>query len=132
VTTGENLRHTLINTNHFPASHITSVRTGIDLDYFKAGDKELSRERLGLNKDAFIIGIVATLRSWKGHRYLIKAFKQLGNQSSLLLIVGDGPQWDALHELVIELELQDRVIFTGRQNNIAEWLNTIDLFCLPS
>jgi glycosyltransferase involved in cell wall biosynthesis len=132
VTTGENLRQTLISTNHFPASHITSVRTGIDLDYFKAGDKELARERLGLNKDAFIIGIVATLRSWKGHRYLINAFKQFSNQSSLLLIVGDGPQWDALHELVNTLELQDRVIFTGRQNNIAEWLNTMDLFCLPS
>ncbi len=132
VTTGENLRQTLISTNHFPASHITSVRTGIDLDYFQARDKEASREELGINKDAFIIGIVATLRSWKGHRYLIKAFKQFSNQSSLLLIVGDGPQWDALHELVNTLELQDRVIFTGRQNNIAEWLNTMDLFCLPS
>lgn len=132
VTTGENLRQTLINTNQFPASHITSVRTGIDLDYFNSGDKRQAREQQGLGNDVFIIGIVATLRSWKGHRYLIKAFKQYSDQSSLLLIVGDGPQWDALHELVNTLELQDRVIFCGRQNNIAEWLNCMDLFCLPS
>ena len=132
VTTGENLRQTLIKTNHFPASHITSVRTGIDLEKFKVSDKKQSREKLCLKQDACIIGIVATLRSWKGHRYLIRAFKEFSNQSSLLLIVGDGPQWDALHELVNTLELQDRVIFTGRQNNIADWLNCMDIFCLPS
>ena len=132
VTTGENLRQTLISTNHFPASHITSVRTGIDLGYFQAKDKEASREKLGINKDAFIIGIVATLRSWKGHRYLIRAFNQFSEQNSQLIIVGDGPQWDALHELVKTLKLQDRVIFSGRQNNIADWLNAMDLYCLPS
>ena len=132
VTTGENLRQTLIKTNHFPASRITSVRTGIDLDIFQHRDKEDLRGQLGLSKDAFIIGIVATLRSWKGHRFLIRAFKQFSNPDSQLLIVGDGPQWDALHELVNTLELQQRVIFTGRQDNISDWLNTMDIFCLPS
>ena len=132
VTTGENLRQTLIDINHFPAEHITSVRTGIDLDYFRPYDKGQARSKLGIDKDAFIIGIVATLRSWKGHRYLIRAFNQFSNKASTLVIVGDGPQWDALHNLVDTLGLQDRVIFTGRQDNIAEWLNTMDIFCLPS
>jgi glycosyltransferase involved in cell wall biosynthesis len=132
VTTGEKLRQTLININHYPPGHITSVRTGIDLDYFQPIDKYEARSKLGMDKDAFIIGIVATLRSWKGHRYLIRAFKQFSNQSSILLVVGDGPQWDALHHLVETLGLQERVIFTGRQDNIAEWMNVMDIFCLPS
>ena len=132
VTTGEKLRQTLININHYSADHVTSVRTGIDLDYFHPGDKAQARIRLGLDKKAFIIGIVATLRSWKGHRYLIRAFKQLSDPSSILLIVGDGPQWEALHNLVDGLGLQERVIFAGRQNNVAEWMNAMDIFCLPS
>ena len=132
VTTGEKLRQTLIHTNDFPAQHITSVRTGIDLDYFQPADKYEARTKLGLDREAFIIGIVATLRSWKGHRYLIRAFKQFSDQSSILLIVGDGPQWDALHRQVEELGLQQRVFFTGRQDNIAEWMNVMDIFCLPS
>ncbi|MDX2478026.1 MAG: glycosyltransferase family 4 protein, partial [Gammaproteobacteria bacterium] len=74
VTTGEKLRQTLIEVNGYPAEHITSVRTGIDLNYFRADDKDQVRSHLGIDKDAFIIGIVATLRSWKGHRYLISAF----------------------------------------------------------
>jgi glycosyltransferase involved in cell wall biosynthesis len=132
VTTGENLRQLLIRDNHFPADHITSVRTGIDLDYFKPADKSALRSKLGLDQDAFIVGIVATLRSWKGHRYLIRAFSRFSDKSSRLLIVGDGPQWDALHSLVDMLDLHDRVIFTDRQQNIAEWMNSMDVFCLPS
>ena len=96
----ENLRQTLIDINHYPAGHLTSVRTGIDLDYFRPDDKGQARSKLGIDKNAFIIGIVATLRSWKGHRYLISAFSQFSNKTSKLLIVGDGPQWDALHSLV--------------------------------
>jgi glycosyltransferase involved in cell wall biosynthesis len=132
VTTGENLRQTLIKVNHFPADHITSVRTGIDLDYFSPSDKYVARNKLGMNNDAFIIGIVATLRSWKGHRYLIRAFSRFSDKNSRLLIVGEGPQWDDLHTLVEKLGLRDRVIFTNRQQNIAEWMNTMDVFCLPS
>lgn len=122
----------MINVNHFPAENITSVRTGIDLEYFSPADKSEVRNKLGMDNDVLIIGIVATLRSWKGHRYLISAFNQFSNKTSKLVIVGDGPQWDALHSLVETLGLQNRVIFTGRQDNIAEWLNTMDIFCLPS
>ncbi|MGB5307762.1 MAG: glycosyltransferase family 4 protein [Arenicellales bacterium] len=132
VTTGEKLRQTLIDINHYPADHITSVRTGIDLNYFHPADKQQARDKLGIDKEAFVVGIVATLRSWKGHRYLIHAFKQFSDPSSILLIVGDGPQWEALHSLVSDLGLQSRVIFSGRQNNIAEWMNAMDIFCLPS
>jgi glycosyltransferase involved in cell wall biosynthesis len=132
VTTGENLRQTLITENHFPPGHVTSVRTGIDLDYFKPADKTIMRGELGLDPDRFIIGIVATLRSWKGHRYLIDAFSNFSDRDSLLLVVGDGPQWDTLHEQVARLELKGRVIFTGRQSNIAQWMNALDVFCLPS
>ncbi|GBE08085.1 putative glycosyltransferase EpsF [bacterium BMS3Abin11] len=132
VTTGEKLRQTLIDVNHFPADHITSVRTGINLDYFSPVDQSVVRSKLGMDKKAFIIGIVATLRSWKGHRYLIRAFSRFSNKNSRLLIVGEGPQWDTLHTLVDKLGLRDRVIFTNRQQNIAEWMNTMDVFCLPS
>ena len=132
VTTGENLRQTLINQNNFPADHITSVPTGIDLDYFTPGNKQLARSRLSLDQESFIVGIVATLRSWKGHRYLIEAFSRFSDSNSLLLVVGDGPQWNALHELARELGVQERVMFTGRQDNVAEWMQAMDIFCLPS
>ena len=132
VTTGENLRQTLISHNGYPQSHITSVRTGIDLEVFSPGDRASARQVLGLDANAFIVGIVATLRSWKGHRFLIDAFARLKLDDAQLLIVGDGPQWYALHDRVNNAGLKQRVTFTGRQDNIAEWMSAMDVVCLPS
>jgi glycosyltransferase involved in cell wall biosynthesis len=133
VTTGENLRQTLIEVNSYPADQITSIRTGIDLNRFKPSDKQIARLTLDLDSTKTIIGIVATLRSWKGHRYLLEAFAKLPNQQQLqLVMVGDGPQWEALQTQVNSLGLADRVIFAGRQSNVETWLQALDIFCLPS
>jgi glycosyltransferase involved in cell wall biosynthesis len=133
VTTGGKLRNTLIEHNGYSAAHITSVRTGIDLSLFKEGDKAGIRQQLGLNPKAVIIGIVATLRSWKGHGYLLEAFAQLSDKKNLtLLIVGDGPQELALKQKAHDLQLEDCILFVGRQNNVQAWMQAMDIFCLPS
>ncbi len=132
VTTGEKLRETLIRENGFPAEHITSQPTGVDFSIFHPAEKHIVRQKLGLSEKEMIIGIVATLRSWKGHRYLIEAFSQLTQNNLQLLIVGDGPQEETLKELVDSSGLSDRVRFTGRQDNVAEWMQALDIFCLPS
>jgi len=132
VTTGENLRRTLIEHNRFSPDRITSVRTGIDLGLYRPGDRAAARAGLGLAPSAFIIGIVATLRSWKGHRFLVDAMARLDLPDAQLLIIGDGPQWYALHEQVRHAGVEDRVRFTGRQDNIAQWLQAMDVACLPS
>lgn len=133
VTTGENLRRTLIDVNRYAPERVTSVRTGINLQRFKPGDKQAARASLGLQSDKVIIGIVATLRSWKGHRYLLEAVAELTKSENLqLLVVGDGPQWEALRQQAVQLELGDKVLFAGRQENIETWLQAMDIFCLPS
>jgi glycosyltransferase involved in cell wall biosynthesis len=133
VTTGEKLRETFINENGYPPFHITSVRTGIDLSRFKPGNKLDARRELGLNENDVIIGIVATLRSWKGHSYLIDAFATVPYDANLkLLIIGDGPQDAVLRQKVLELGLNERVLFAGRQDNVEKWMQAMDIFCLPS
>ncbi len=133
VTTGEKLREMFINVNGYLPSHITSIRTGIDLSRFKPGDKLDARRVLGLNENDVIVGIVATLRSWKGHRFLIDAFATLPFDADLkLLIVGDGPQDAALRQRVVEFGLDERVLFAGRQDNVENWMQAMDIFCLPS
>lgn len=133
VTTGEKLRGTLIAENGFAPGRITSVRTGIDLGRFKPGDRAAARRRLNLSADDLIVGIVATLRRWKGHQYLLEAVAGLTEFANLrLVIVGDGPQWQSLRQQAAGLNLQNRVLFAGRQSNIETWLQAFDVFCLPS
>lgn len=131
VTTGELLRQQLIEQNGYPPERITSVPTGIDTNRFVPGDKKVARAKLGLPVDGKFIGIVATLRSWKGHRYLIDAFAQLADDTRLL-IVGGGPQQEALKSQVAALNLGNRIVMPGDQRDVLPWLQALDIFALPS
>ena len=132
ATTGEKLRLQVIDEAGVDPAHIVSVPTGIDLERFEPGDRTEARRRLELPKDANIVGIVATLRSWKGHRYLFEAFAQLNARDTFLAVVGDGPQRQALEALAMTLGIVDRVRFTGNQSDVAPWMRAFDVFVLPS
>lgn len=134
VTTGERLRQTLIHDNGFAPQRITSVPTGIDTRRFRPGDKKEARRQLGLQSDSRYLGIVATLRSWKGHLYLIDAVARLAKDFGdlRLAIVGDGPMLPALEQRAKESGVAERVLFAGRQAAVETWLQALDVFCLPS
>lgn len=132
VTTGESLREQLIRDNGFPAERIISIPTGIDATRFCAGDRMAARHALGLPGDAIIVGIVATLRSWKGHRFLVDALAALKRPDLRLVIVGDGPQREALRLRIAERGFEDYISLVGNKDDVRPWLHAFDLFCLPS
>lgn len=137
VVTGEALRQQLHRDNGFALESMTSVPTGIDLERFSplpAGqDKAGQRARLGLATGP-VIGILATLRNWKGHAYLLDAFAGLAGRfpNWTLLVVGDGPQRANLERKAAQLEISDRIAFVGNRDDVPEWLRAMDLFVLPS
>src|SRR5688500_2767846 len=110
VTTGEALKKELIERNRFPALRIDSVPTGVDPQHFRPGDRNAARALLKLPTDRPLVGIVATLRSWKGHRHLVEALAELPANVGLV-IVGDGPQRAALEALVDKHDLRSRTWF---------------------
>jgi glycosyltransferase involved in cell wall biosynthesis len=132
VTTGETIRQQLIRANGVSPARVTSIPTGIDLDRFVAGDKEAARNAVGLPGSVPLIGIVATLRSWKGHRYLIEAMTLLKHRDAQLVIVGDGPQAAAIRVQIAGLALSERVRLVGNQQDVVPWLQAFDIFALPS
>jgi glycosyltransferase involved in cell wall biosynthesis len=134
VTTGERLREILVRENRFREDRISSVPTGIDPSRFRPGDKAEARRMLGLEPTARYVGIVATLRSWKGHLYLVEAFARLaaGDATVRLLVVGDGPMRPSIEQKIAELKLAAKVMLAGRQDAVERWLQAMDVFCLPS
>jgi glycosyltransferase involved in cell wall biosynthesis len=131
VTTGETLRRGLIGGQHLPEDHVSSVPTGVNIERFSPGDRADARRALGLPQDIKLVGIVATLRSWKGHRYLIEAISMLARRDLGLVVVGDGPQRDALAALAQEKGLK-RFWMTGNQADVIPWLQAFNIFALPS
>lgn len=130
ITTGEAIRSSLIETLRLDPAHVLSVPTGVDLSRFRPGERKAARAALSLPADAQLIGIVATLRSWKGHRYLIQAVKKDPRLArARLVIVGDGPHGDYLRGVAAG---SDRILFAGQQENVVPWLQALDAFVLPS
>ena len=132
VTTGEALREQLIRDNGIDAARIESVPTGIDAATFAPLSRDIARRELTLPPGVPLVGVIATLRSWKGHRHLLDAMPLLRHRDAHLVIVGDGPQRDALEAQVDRLALRGRVTFAGQQADVTRWLGALDVFVLPS
>ena len=131
LTTGDALKRQLVEHNGFNESRIESVPTGIDAGRFRPGERKAMRARFGLPQDKTLVGIVATLRSWKGHQFLLEAMTRLPEHIELV-IVGDGPQREALEQRIARLGLQGRVRMQGQQADVLPWLRALDIFALPS
>lgn len=133
VTTGAALKDQLARDNGFDATRMTSVRTGIDLDHYRPLDQARCRAELGV-ADRPTLGILATLRDWKGHDILLDSWVRLQERFPAwqLLVIGDGPRRAHLEQRVAALKLSASVRLVGNQDQIPQWLACLDLFTLPS
>ncbi len=135
VTTCRETAETIRKQAHIPSSRCFSVPTGVDPTKVVATKQEADqiRKTYGLTSDNFVVGTACVLRSWKGVTHLIEAVGLLRHYPQLrLLIVGDGPAWDCLHQRVAELELQEKVLFTGHLTNPYPAMAAMDVFALLS
>lgn len=132
VTTGEQMRRSLIERYGFDGERIVSVPTGIDTGRFCPGERERARADTGLRPRGLLAGIVATLRRDKGHHLLLEAIAAMGEEAPELVIVGDGPQRGPLQAKVAQLGLAARVVFAGNQADVLPWLRSLDVFVLPT
>jgi glycosyltransferase involved in cell wall biosynthesis len=133
VTTGEALRRQLARDNDVPPERMTSIPTGIDLARFVPGDAVAARSALGLPARP-ALGIVSTLRSWKGHQFLFDALAadRAAWAGWQVVVVGEGPYRDRLDAHLARLGLAGDIRFAGQQRDVVPWLQALDLFTLPS
>ena len=107
---------------------IEVILNGVDaLTEYSNEDKLQIREKLGIKPDDFVVGIVARLEENKGQKYFINAINLLRTKKIKGLIVGDGSARQLFLDQVIKLQLQDNIIFTGFQNDVAPFMNIMDV-----
>ncbi len=110
-----------------PGEKIFTVHNGI---------KELSEQgSVILPKDVVSIGLVSRLDPIKGIGFLLNAIPEIVKKTHKrfhVYIIGDGPLYQNFRECITTLKIEDYVTMTGYQANISQWLNAIDIFCLPS
>jgi glycosyltransferase involved in cell wall biosynthesis len=91
------------------------------------------------NEDLIRIGTAASLTPRKGLRYLIEALPAVleRHQNVILQIAGEAPNGHEAHkqELISQvhnLGIEEHVEFLGWVDNMPQFLNTLDVFVLPS
>lgn len=130
VTIGEAILSPILHLG-LPADHVGSTPTGIDPEIYAPGLRYEAKILFGLT-GLTVIGVVATIRSWKGHGILIEALKHLPSKHYRFVFVGDVPIRMAIEEESRLAGLADLILFAGYQNNVLLWLLAMDVFVLPS
>lgn len=91
------------------------------------------RSRLGIEKDAVVVGCVANLTVRKGHHVLLEALSRVPGVS--LVTIGRPMEQDYIERLERmrqDLSLTGRTHFPGFVENVPAFLNEIDIFVLPT
>lgn len=115
-----------------PADKITVIPNGVDDKIFDfTMTKAEARANLGLPTEK-IVGSISSLLPYEGIDTLIRAGLELSDDYRIL-IVGDGEDMTRLKKLTSRLNLEEKVIFAGKQpsNNIWTWYKALDSFVVP-
>ena len=114
---------------------ISLIYNGVDLQRYNHQQPccTLHEEYL-IPADAQIVGVVARLEAEKGHRTLLEAWPLVLAEvpSARLLIIGEGSERDSLEAQVASLGIEDRVVFTGRREDVPAVTAALDVAVLPS
>jgi glycosyltransferase involved in cell wall biosynthesis len=128
--------------DHFIASRwvdpdrVTVIHNGISVERFAASSSQRSRARarLGIAENTFLIGSLGRLADEKNQRLLLEALATIRTSlpNAFLCLVGGGPKEAELRHLALELEIADRVIFTGEIEDVAAVLPAFDVMAMSS
>ena len=114
---------------------ITIIPNAIDLKRFafNPDKRNLLRQKLGLEKK-FVLGHIGRFVYQKNHSFLIDVFAEVARvkPEARLMLIGDGELRKIIEEKVVNLCLQDKVLFLGNRNDVADLYNAMDIFLLPS
>ncbi len=96
----------------------------------EADEKQAIRKKLDLPETAPLAIFIGRLEPIKGVHDLLEAWRDVPEPAHLV-IVGTGSKEDELQAYAAD-HLQGRVIFTGKRDNIPEYLQATNTWALPS
>lgn len=102
------------------------------IHYTRTPESPLRRE-LAPNGERLLVH-VSNFRAVKRPADCVEVLQKVRDAGveSRLVFVGDGPELSAVRHRAKQLDLNENVVFVGKQAKIADYLGVADLFLLPS
>jgi glycosyltransferase involved in cell wall biosynthesis len=110
-----------------PQSKLITINNGIPLEAFLGVEPRQP-------SDNFVFGIVGRLEAVKDHRSLLEAFALVLHEQPQcrLEVLGDGPERANLERRARELGIADKVLWRGFSDDVARFLQGIDVAVMCS
>lgn len=130
------VRDDLVSLGVAPAEKFTVVRLGVELGERVrtevAGGE--ARARLGIAPDRFVVGWVGRMTGVKRTDDVLESLARLRERGvdAVLLMVGDGPDRDAVERRASLLGIVRHCYFLGYQEDVSGWYQAFDAMILPS
>jgi PEP-CTERM/exosortase A-associated glycosyltransferase len=119
-----------------PADKVTVIPNAVDIDAFEPGGTpdDALKGRLGL-AGATVVGFIGSFYAYEGLDLLLEALPGLLQRRPevRVLLVGGGPQDEALKAQARSLGVADKVVFTGRvpHAEVQRYYDLVDVLAYP-
>lgn len=116
------------------ADHVVVIPNGIEAERFTRTGRETARARVGLPAAGRVVVCVSRLSAEKGIDVLIDAVAHVQTRDVRVVIVGDGPDQEALAQRARDAGVSDRVVFAGARphDEVPLWISAADVAVLSS
>ena len=108
----------------------------IDVRHFAFNEetREKMRSELGISNKICLGHVGRYENDAKNQEFVLHVFRDYltVNPQAHLLMIGDGPLRGQYEELARDLDIKGQVTFTGALKNVADYLQAMDAFLLPS
>ena len=120
---------------NIPKDKMSVVYNGVDLKNFEMIlDCNAAKEALHLDIKEPLVGVIARLIPQKGVQHFLKIAEIVSKRlpGCQFLIIGSGPQRDALVDQAYDMGIEARIIFCGYRKDIPMMLPIINVLVIPS
>lgn len=120
------------------SNRINHICNGVNIEKFTPGGNRSLLPAGFSGQNDIIFGTVGRLAKVKNQIFLMTAFLKLWiEQPELrnkirLIIIGDGVLMPTLQKMVTDANADSAVWFTGKRDNVAQLMQQMDVFVLPS
>ncbi len=116
-----------------PDKTIETVYNFIDERVYKRSNSSHLKDEYGILPEEKVVIHVSNFRPVKRVQDVVRTFEKITKGiPAKLLLVGDGPEMTVVCKLVKKLNIEDKVLFLGKQDSVEELYSISDLMLLLS
>ncbi|MAZ87946.1 MAG: glycosyl transferase [Cellvibrionaceae bacterium] len=125
-----------LSLSKFPSERIQTFYNRVNVETLQSGlaNRAEARGYLNIPQDAYVVANVGRLHPDKDQETLLIAFAKASESltNAILVIVGEGRLKASLESKARELNIIEKVVFTGRVEGVWRFFKAFDVFALTS